>query len=318
LVKFFLLCLLSITLLFSKSEQKLKEEKLEIIKIVMNTEGFITESIHKEFWNGLEGKLNPKDFKFLDEMILFSQKLQQKIWRSVLISLEKNIHYKSDRLKKLIKIAETIYGKNSKQMQENISKIDNIINLAVEKKPLYIHGNATYITADKANEVLSGLSAAFERIELLLDPNWNPQYKERKISDEVKLLWNLPLTKKIENIRLNNKEKKLITYTSTISENSMIAISVIKSNTKKDTKNCIKGASSQIGVSNPIIIDSYFQSYPTSKSLLKIKDTNGALFINLVCIATNTNLYTILSLSDNVVDSNLYQSDILKNIIFME
>ncbi|QOR61297.1 hypothetical protein ACM66Z_07530 [Sulfurovum sp. ST-21] len=299
--------------------KKLSEEQMNLIKVVINTEGFINEDLYNEFWKGIKTyKLNQESRKLIEEEMIFVQQIQFEIWNSALESIKQKKVYKTEKLKKLIQKAYTLFSKNPtydyKQIQSSIDKIDILLNSAVDQTPYYANGNVIYITQDLVNQVLSGLDASIERIKMLIEPNWNPIVKERYLNDYANVLWHLPLTKSFEIIKIDGVDKKFISYSSIMDFNSVVSISFIESKIS-NTRACIKGIANRLGEDTPIILDKYFNGFSASEASFNINDTNGKVYINAQCIATKNHQYSILSISNNNVDSLNYYNELLKKLI---
>ena len=180
------------TFSFAEKEQS---REMEIIRIVVASDGYLTKSIYDEFWS--EVGRNPRSeelMNYLKVMTYDAQYLQKEMWSAAKKSAELGIIYGMTDLEKLI-------AENSKRMKDTMrdkmtdreykaflksysgaeknSKLQTyrVLNAAANKSTLSLNGTTIEISMDLINTVLHGLESSFYRISNLLDPDFTPSEK---------------------------------------------------------------------------------------------------------------------------------------------
>lgn len=179
---------------FSFAEKEASRE-MEIITMLVSSDGYLTKSIYDEFWS--EVVRNPRSeelMTYLKTMTYDAQYLQKEIWLAAKKSAELGVIYGMTDLEKLI-------AENSKRMKdamrakmtdreykafiqsysgaEENSRLQSyrVLNAAANRSTLSLNGTTIEINMDLINTVLQGIESSFYRVSNLLDPDFIPSEK---------------------------------------------------------------------------------------------------------------------------------------------
>jgi hypothetical protein len=296
--------------------EKLLAEKTQIIQYLIHKDGRRTEDIHKEYWKNMP-PFTSNQQQLMNDRIQLAFKYQRESWKCILTSMELGRVYKSPKLYALINKFKSSYAKNTASIQAKLESLDTLLDAAINQKPIHRQGNSIYITKDLAEHTINGLDAGIERIEILLNKDWPPVFKERNIGGRAKVLWQLPFSKKVEDISIDNKPKKLFTYSSNIGTDTVVSISQIQS-AQNDTNRCIQGMSQRLGLKTPLMFKKQYQGFGSSEAMLVIKEQGVSLHVALKCIDTKESLFSIFVASENLTDTVLHFDMLLDRLIFIK
>jgi hypothetical protein len=168
-----------------------------ILKQTMAADGYLTQQMHKEFWNEVRRLNTPQEIelmkKSLDVSIIGIQEYQKELWESAKISYENKMVVKTQRLIELetelpIKFEESLalpkssdnyrQAMNSYRQQMKISMENSkrLLDAAAKRSPVTsAQGQSIPLEIIMINTVLSNLDSSFTRLENLLNENWNGQ-----------------------------------------------------------------------------------------------------------------------------------------------
>jgi hypothetical protein len=166
------------------TESALQEEGAYFAE-VNETGGYVTQKLHDDFWQLMHGKYDEAacveiSAKTLETLALLKE-FQQGTWESAKLSyfsqtLEKTKDYED--LKKRLSNQGSHYFSN----QAIIEHSSKIILAAASRQALDLGNGKFYITPELIEENLIGIQGAFERLKLLMTPDWQNEYKEYILS----------------------------------------------------------------------------------------------------------------------------------------
>lgn len=180
-----LILVLFIFLNFSNTihAQSLKPRQQEILDIVLNTDGYLTQEMHQEFWGEISFRNDPTEVaKFrqnYERGSILGINLQKELWESAKLTLQarqivKSLNYDKVRSESL----EYARQANNQNMAEKIKSNDLILEAAAIGKALTHKGSQFYITPERVSKILAGLESAEFRIRRLGNPEWSTATKE--------------------------------------------------------------------------------------------------------------------------------------------
>lgn len=151
---------------------------------VNETGGYVTEKLHQAFWEFMRGQYddNTRDMMVTNtlETLGILKDFQKATWESAKLS------YFSQQLEKTGDY-ETLMGRLGSRGSHYfsprviITQADQIIAAAASRQALDLGGGKFYVTPELIEENLLGIQGAFERLMLLMTPQWAPEYKEYKL-----------------------------------------------------------------------------------------------------------------------------------------
>lgn len=156
-------------------------DESEFFAIVNKTGGYITRSLHKEFWDVMNTKYEKekrqKIVLEIQNVLDILKAFQESTWNSARTSYfsqknEKSPDYqtlKDQLIKHNIEYFST---------QVLIDNAEKIISHSATRVPLDFGVGKFYITPELIEENLTGIKGSFERLKLLLNPLWKEEYKE--------------------------------------------------------------------------------------------------------------------------------------------
>lgn len=179
---------------FSFAEKE-ESREMEILRIVVASDGYLTKSIYDEFWS--EVGRNPRSeelMNYLKVMTYDAQYLQKEMWSAAKKSAELGIIYGMTDLEQLIadnskRMKDTMRAKMTdreyKAFTQSFSDAEEnsrlqtyrVLNAAANKSTLSLNGTTIEINMDLINTVLQGIESSFYRVSNLLDPDFIPSEK---------------------------------------------------------------------------------------------------------------------------------------------
>jgi hypothetical protein len=283
------------------------ERSDEIFRIVMGHDGYIDEKLYNEYWKQFKSKPSQTELDKAKPAVTIGLKNQRIIWNAIFKSVKQHAVVKTLDLEDTIKLMKAI------GQQKAIDNTYTLLSSAANGTPADIRGEKKYITEDLCQDILAGIDAGFERINILLSRKWNPIVRERKLGSEVSVLSAMPFTEAKINVAgiMQTQYKMKIDY-----ENEQ-AIAVMK-NHRKDTTastdDCIKGIGNTLGLEAKLINKNNFRGKQSSSSSFILKDKNTSIFIEATCVNSRGYLISILSFSTSLLECESNQVALLNNI----
>lgn len=308
---FLLLCL---TTLLGETFSK---EMNDILKLVMNANGYLTKEIHTKFWQEMNQKgvyddaYNAK----LKDSLLVGQELQRAIWSDIQKSIQANKKIISPKTLELLENMKTINPDAYKKANDGFLTLQEH---AIKKIPLERDGEKSYITEDMTKKVILGLDAGFERLDTLFHKRWNPQPKERQLTPNFKVLFEFPF---IMDEPQFVKDIKLTNYTSIIDETTGISIVHSKKMSdvnynfdKESAAHCVKQSLSTNGILNPIVLEKVFRGKSSAYSQYSVLADGKKVYGVVQCILNTDEMYVVSIIGADAVKTNILFSDFLERI----
>lgn len=312
MLKILLFILLSIhSLVYASSpSNQLPPEKMKILQTALNPEGYVSEQMYIDFWEGVSQAEKAKTIKITEELLGVSVNFQTVFWEDVVSSIKQNKVIISPVTQKYLDLF-----KSRKELQHVPKNSLKLIEHAALKKPFSHQGTFQYITLDLAEKTLNNLAAGSERMKLILSEKWNPELKERIFEYGVKVLWHMPFI--YEPTKLDDG---LIThvYTSSISENEAISVSLIQTNyskiDQKQLNQFTKEAFMGFGINSKSLIVSPFNGLISAEGTEPLTTGNQKMYISLKTIAKDNLIVSVFSISNNSLQASENLSSLVKNL----
>lgn len=312
MLKIVLFIFLSIhSIIFASSpNNQLPPEKMKILQTALNAQGYVDEQLYINFWKGVSQAEKAEVIKIAEGILDISVNFQTLFWEDVILSIKQNKVLISPITQKYLDLFKS--RKEFQQVSENSLKL---IEHAVSKKPFSHQGTVQYITLDLAEKTLNNLNAGKERMKLILSDKWNPQPKERSFNYGVKVLWHMPFI--YEAVKADNG---LMThgYTSSISENEAISISLIQTNNSKIEQKQLNQFAKELlmgfGVDSKSLNINRFNGLISAESTELFMVGTQKKYISLKTIAKNNLIISVVSISNNSFQASDNLSVLVKNL----
>lgn len=169
-------------------------DETEFFTFVNETGGYITKSMHDEFWAILQEKYDEQQriniVADVHSALDIIRDFQYQTWESAKASYFAKMAQKSpdyERLKAQLQKQHSPYF----TPQAVIENADKIIEAAANRFPLDLGAGKFYITPELIQENMIGIKGSYERLKLLLTPEWKDEYKEYLLPKEMISLLSL-------------------------------------------------------------------------------------------------------------------------------
>jgi len=156
-------------------------DETEFFAFVNETGGYITKSMHEEFWAILNAKYDDqqraKIVVDVHNALDIIRDFQFQTWESAKASYFAKMAQKSkdyERLKLQLEKQNSPYF----TPQAVIENAEKIIEAASNRFPLDLGAGKFYITPELIQENMVGIKGSYERLKLLLTPEWKDEFKE--------------------------------------------------------------------------------------------------------------------------------------------
>ena len=162
------------------------KDESEFFSVVNETGGYITPRLHEEFWAYMKTKYDEKVREKLvidvQKALAILQEFQVQTWLSAKNSyfsrkVDKTAEY--EPLRRLISQQQSPYF-STQAMSENSEKI---ISASASRTAIDLGAGKFYITPELIEENRIGIQGSYDRLKMLLNPQWHEDYRE----------FNLPL-----------------------------------------------------------------------------------------------------------------------------
>ena len=178
----------------SARAQQPSSETQEVIAEVLQTDGVLTEDMHRRFWDAQRRIAPPGGEQEVATMMLsnlvISQEYQHEMWESIRVSYNRERAVKSDRLVELRSMLLSEFEKSlpwpegspdyvaamsayQAGLKDGDDNLEVLLSAAAAHEPVITDtGETIELTPEIIDAVLAGQEAAFQRLERLLDPVW--------------------------------------------------------------------------------------------------------------------------------------------------
>ena len=283
------------------------EKANEILGVVMNADGYINEQLYNDYWKQFKVKPSSSELTKIKRISTVAIQNQYHIWSAAKLSAKNK------------KIIRTIEFENAIRYMKEIGDskaIENtnmLLDAAAHGTPMEIRGEKLYITEDLCDEIVAGLNASIERVNILLSKSWKPTVKERKLTSYLSVLSSMPFIEKTVNI--NNIIQKQ--YSLKLDEENRQVIAIMdnqRSDTSESTDDCIKGISESVGMNAKLIRKNTFLGNQASSISLVLKDNSNKTYLEAMCVNYDKHLVSVMTISSGLLEASNYHDLLLKNI----
>jgi hypothetical protein len=167
------------------------QNQMMIINQVLNVDqGKITKQMHADFWNDVPDKDDIIGFMetsgLMAKLTKDGMNYQKELWKTALISYQTKQVFKSDDYLKAKDIVLDFINRVSKkipnqeereqvimQLKVSMQNSDELIRSAASRTNFQsLQGPVIEISEDRIRFIISNIENSFERIDKLLNPNW--------------------------------------------------------------------------------------------------------------------------------------------------
>ncbi|HRE30485.1 MAG TPA: hypothetical protein PLD88_00790 [Candidatus Berkiella sp.] len=170
------------------------QDETAYFSFVNETGGYITKSMHDAFWMILQAKYDEhqraKIVADVHNALDIIRDFQYQTWESAKTSYFAKMAQKSNEYERL---KAQLEKQNSPYFtpQAVIENAEKIIEAAANRFPLDLGAGKFYITPELIQENMVGIKGSYERLKLLLTPEWKDEYKEYILPKEMVSLLSL-------------------------------------------------------------------------------------------------------------------------------
>lgn len=167
------------------------QNQMMIINQVLNVDqGKVTKQMHADFWNDVPDKDDIVGFMetsgLMAKLTKDGMNYQKELWKTALISYQTRQVFKSDDYLKAKDIVLDFINRVSKnipnleereqvimQLEVSMQNSDELIRSAASRTNFQsLQGPVIEISEDRIRFIISNIENSFERIDKLLNPNW--------------------------------------------------------------------------------------------------------------------------------------------------
>ncbi len=236
----FILCVLSIVAVSSLAEtpkQTLSQRQSEIIRLVGGREGYLTQELHKEFWNEFPADIvgnNRKKMRLAIDLAYLPQvyiEFERELWNSAKLSLDKGVAvstptYQSAKDRLSLFIDTAVF--EAPTFAAVAEEADNILHAAASGNPYQSAQGTASVDAALIDSVLAGLDAAQSRLERLFAPDYPDQPMEWKYPEgHFRVFWPDPFVESRAAIPQGGYGREVVIYSSRYDENTYLSVQFI-------------------------------------------------------------------------------------------
>lgn len=283
------------------------EKANEILGVVMNADGYINEQLYNDYWKQFKVKPSSSELTKIKRISTVAIQNQYHIWSAAKLSAKNKKIIRTTELENAIRYMKEIGGSKA------IENTNMLLDAAAHGTPMEIRGEKLYITEDLCDEIVAGLNASIERVNILLSKSWKPTVKERKLTSYLSVLSSMPFIEKTVNI--NNIIQKQ--YSLKLDEENRQVIAIMdnqRSDTSESTDDCIKGISESVGMNAKLIRKNTFLGNQASSISLVLKDNSHKTYLEAMCVNYDKHLVSVMTISSGLLEASNYHDLLLKNI----
>lgn len=206
----------------------------EIMQTVLNAEGYITERLHKKFWDSVSPEIwnieeNREAFaRVMDIGLAAGARFQRETWASIKQSYLEGRAVVTDgyrAAKEKMTDVDINYAFESRSRQA-IQNAEMMIQAAAEKKPIVTPAGQLYLTPELINKAIAGLDASLYRFKVLANPIWHTPLREYHYPEaHISVLSDFPfIVEKYELTSPNGAEISAVSLMKRLSETDYVTI----------------------------------------------------------------------------------------------
>jgi hypothetical protein len=214
--------------------QDITPRQQEILMTAINTDGWLTEAMHREFWSSMPNEIrsDPKTVEAIVSMMgrasLVVARFQLEAWSSMKLSLQakkvtKTTGYEKAKADAFSVMATAQYRS---QMETNVRHAEEMIKAAATGKSVNSQRGTFYVNEEMIEQVLTGLEGTLHRFRRLTNSAWTTKVEERTYSDaHLRILWDGPFRRETKDITLENgRSARLAMLSYQISDKEYVGI----------------------------------------------------------------------------------------------
>jgi hypothetical protein len=216
----------------------------EILRATLAADGYLTEDMHRDFWAVMpEALVSDAMSKQNWQRIMGTwggdaTQFQRETWKSVKLTLNSRRVTKTpefDAARKAI-IESTVYRMAPAQFDASLRNADLLLQSAAVGGPFTTSKGQVYITPELVDETLSGLDAAYCRLQQLVQPRWNPHTEERTYpAAHVRILSPGPFQLETSTIAVDGgRTAQMVSVKSNLSDREGVTISFLPEGSSAD------------------------------------------------------------------------------------
>jgi hypothetical protein len=218
--------------------QDLTARQQEILRAAIATDGWLTESMHREFWSVVPPSIR-SDRKAVDAIVsranesaALALQFQKATWESLKLSLAERRVVKTSDYE--VTKAEVLRAQSTPQERASAEKgarnADTMLSAAAMGRSMDGPNGPFYVTEEMVAAVLAGLDSAFHRLVKLSVPIWGNLVKEHSYPKEhVRILWDGPFARETQTIAIEGgKAIPLTLLTYRLTEGEHVAIGFMR------------------------------------------------------------------------------------------
>lgn len=158
-----------------------QKDEFEFFAQVNETGGYITQTMHQEFWDMMKGKYDEeqrtKIVRDVQNSLDVLKEFQALTWES---AKESYFSQKSIKINHYEELKETLLKLESPYFSPQVilENAEKIISASALRSPLDLGAGKIYITPELIEENMIGIKGCYERLKILLSPQWKEEYQE--------------------------------------------------------------------------------------------------------------------------------------------
>ena len=218
--------------------QELTARQQEILKTAIAADGWLTESMHQEFWAAIPLAIRT-DLKavaalttHLDRSSASALRFQRATWLSVKLTLaakrvSKTLDYETAKEEML---RASSIPQERIAAEKGASNADAMLEAAATGRSFSGPRGPLYVTEEVTERVLAGLDGSFHRFRRLSNPAWIYKAEEHSYPNEhLRILWDGPFARETQTITIEGGKSIPITLLSSrLSERDHVAIGFMR------------------------------------------------------------------------------------------
>ncbi|MGD1037766.1 MAG: hypothetical protein ABR878_11350 [Roseiarcus sp.] len=217
----------------------LSSRQTDILRITMATDGWLSRTMHQEFWDEAPPELRDNKqmqvtfAQLMQDEFLQAEIFQRETWNSAKLSVQAHSVVRTTGYLEAKKkgYSSALLQNNSDAQAGLIKARDNaeaILLAAANRTPMQTARGTFYVTPELVDMVMSGLDAAICRMKRLMHIDWNDDVQEYSYDSlHVSVLARCPFVLQIKDILTAGKQASIMMLTSRTSESDYFAISFI-------------------------------------------------------------------------------------------
>jgi len=212
----------------------LSPRQKEILRTVISADGYITQDLHREFWNLVPHQILDSDAKVAEYRRLAAgltgrmMRLDQEYWLSLDSTLSAGRLVRSPGLEQAKQSAlnASALPEIRNPVSKSIESGERMLAAVAEGRPIQTAKGLVYVTPEMTKQVLSGLEGSSARFAMLVDPEWHEANREYQYPEaHVSILSPTPFSVEASELGSENGGKiKEIQLSRRVAEGSYLSV----------------------------------------------------------------------------------------------